>query len=93
MNTNVGIENDQIRIRDFKRADLPLMLKWLTDDRVLEFYEGRDVQFNMETLTEHFLEEIPDGFRMIIEYKDQPVGYGHRQVEETNVKVIQGDNR
>lgn len=57
MNTNVGIENDQIRIRDFKRA------------------------------------EIPDGFRMIIEYKDQPVGYGHRQVEETNVKGIQGDIR
>ncbi len=76
MNTNVGIENDQIRIRDFKRADFPLMLKWLTDDRVLEFYEGRDVQFNMETLAEHFLEEIPDGFRMIIEYNDQAVGYG-----------------
>lgn len=76
MNTNVGIENDQIRIRDFKRADLPLMLKWLTDDRVLEFYEGRDVQFNMETLAEHFLEEIPDGFRMIIEYNGQVVGYG-----------------
>ena len=76
MNTNVGIENDQIRIRDFTRADLPLMLKWLTDDRVLEFYEGRDVQFNMETLAEHFLEEISDGFRMIIEYNGQAVGYG-----------------
>ena len=76
MNTNVGIENDQIRIRDFKRADLPLMLKWLTDNRVLEFYEGRDVRFNMETLAEHFLEEISDGFRMIIEYNGQAVGYG-----------------
>lgn len=29
------IENNQIRIRDFTRKDLPLMLKWLTDDRVL----------------------------------------------------------
>lgn len=76
MNTNVGIENNQIRIRDFTRDDLPLMLKWLTDDRVLEFYEGRDVLFNMETLAEHFLEEIPDGFRMIIEYNGQAVGYG-----------------
>lgn len=27
------IENNQIRIRDFTWGDLPLMLKWLTDDR------------------------------------------------------------
>ena len=26
-------------------TDLPLMLKWLTDDRVLEYCEGRDVRF------------------------------------------------
>ncbi len=70
------IENNLIRIRDFAESDLPLMLKWLTDDRVLEYYEGRDVRFTMDTLAAHFLEEIPDGFRVIIEYRDQPVGYG-----------------
>ena len=72
----VRIENDEIRIRDFTEADLHLMLKWLTDERVLEFYERRDVMFTLDTLSAHFLEEIPDGFRVIIEYKDQPVGYG-----------------
>jgi len=71
----VRMENDLIRIRDFAESDLPLMLKWLTDDRVLEYYEGRDVRFTMDTLAAHFLAEIPDGFRMIIEYGDQPVGY------------------
>ena len=76
MEKNMKIENNQIRIRDFTREDLPLMLKWLTDDRVLEFYEGRDVRFTMDTLAETFLQDIPDGFRMIIEYKDQHVGYG-----------------
>ena len=70
------IENELIRIRDFAESDLPLMLKWLTDDRVLEYYEGRDVRFTMDTLAVHFLAEIPDGFRMIIECGDQPVGYG-----------------
>lgn len=70
------IENDSIRIRDFAESDLPLMLKWLTDDRVLEYYEGRDVRFTMATLAAHFLEEIPKGFRLIIEYENQPVGYG-----------------
>lgn len=70
------IENNSIRIRDFTKADLPLMLKWPTNDRVLEFYKGRNVKFTMDTLSRTFLEEIPDGFRMIIEYKEQPVGYG-----------------
>ena len=70
------IESDSILVRDFAESDLPLMLKWLTDDRVLEYYEGRDVRFTMETLAEHYLEEIPDGFRVIIEYGNQPIGYG-----------------
>ena len=69
------IEKDEITIRDFTETDLPLMFKWLTDTRVLEYYEGRDVRFTMDTLSAHFLEEIPDGFRMIIEYKKFPIGY------------------
>ena len=69
------IEKDEITIRDFTETDLPLMFKWLTDKRVLEYYEGRDIRFTMDTLSAHFLEEIPDGFRMIIEYKKSPIGY------------------
>ena len=41
------IEKDEITIRDFTETDLPLMFKWLTDKRVLEYYEGRDVRFTM----------------------------------------------
>lgn len=69
------IEKDGIRIRAFTESDLPLMLRWLTDERVLEFYEGRDVHFTTETVSGHFLEEIHDGFRVIIEYDGVPVGY------------------
>lgn len=88
------IENNSIRIRDFTKADLPLMLKWPTNDRVLEFYKGRNVKFTMDTLSRTFLEEIPDGFRMIIEYKEQPVGYGQAYqlpaYFSTRIKVIPG---
>lgn len=70
------IEAGDILVRGFTEGDLPLMLKWLTDDRVLEYYEGRDVRFTMDTLAAHYLEEIPDGFRMIIEYAGTPIGYG-----------------
>ena len=69
------IEKDEITIRDFTETDLPLMFQWLTDQRVLEYYEGRDVKFTMDTLSAHFLEAIPDGFRMIIEYQKSPIGY------------------
>ena len=68
--------NDEILIRDFTESDLPLLFRWLTDDTVLEYYEGRDVRFTMESLADHFLEEIPDGFRVIFEYRNIPVGYG-----------------
>ena len=70
------LENGKISIRDFSESDLPLILKWLTDDRVLEYYEDRDVRFTPETLSAHYLEELPDGFRVIIEYGNVPVGYG-----------------
>ena len=69
------IKDGDVTVRDFKKSDLPLMLKWLTDDRVLEFYEGRDVHYTMETLSAVYTEEFPDGFRLIIEYRGQPVGY------------------
>ena len=70
------IEDGEILVRDFAEDDFPLMLKWLTDDRVLEFYEGRDVRFTMGALTAHYLKEIPDGFRVIIEHAGSPIGYG-----------------
>lgn len=70
------IEEGDLLIRPFAKDDLPLMLKWLTDDRVLEYYEGRDVRFTMDTLSAHFLEEIPEGFRVIIEHAGTPIGYG-----------------
>ena len=70
------IVKDEILIRDFAASDLPLMLKWLTDDRVLEYYEGRDVRYTMDTLSAQFCEEIPDGFRVIFEYGNIPIGYG-----------------
>ena len=41
---DVRIEKDEITIADFTETDLPLMCKWLTDKRVLEYYEGRDVR-------------------------------------------------
>ena len=39
------------------KDDLRFMLKWLTDERVLEFYDGRDSKFTAETIREKYTEE------------------------------------
>lgn len=36
------LEKKRVSFRPMNEDDLVLMLKWLTDDRVLEFYDGRD---------------------------------------------------
>ena len=73
----MDIVNDNLRIRTLTEEDFPLMLKWLTDDRVLQFYGGRDKKYTLETLKEHYTEPWKDEvIRVIIEYNGQPIGYG-----------------
>ena len=69
------LKNDLITIRDLTKEDIPFMLKWLTNDKVLKYYEGRDTHFNIESISNKFLTDIPNGFRLIIEYKNIPIGY------------------
>ena len=41
----MNIVENEICIRTLIDDDFPLMLKWLTDERVLEFYGGRDKKY------------------------------------------------
>ncbi|WP_342228901.1 hypothetical protein [Enterococcus faecalis] len=41
----MNIVENEICIRTLIDDDFPLMLKWLTDERVLEFYDGRDKKY------------------------------------------------
>lgn len=73
----IDIINEDIRIRTLKDDDFPLLLKWMTDERVLEFYEGRDKKYTLEDIKKQFSEQWEDEvFRVIIEYQGEPIGYG-----------------
>ena len=73
----IDIKKDDIRIRTLTENDYELLYKWLTDERVLEFYEGRDKKYTLETIKEHYSEPWEDEvFRVIIEYQGKPIGYG-----------------
>ena len=70
------IENGDIIIRELEKRDFPTLLKWLTDERVLAYYGGRDIKYTLNSLIVHYGRKFDDGFRMIIEYKNFSVGYG-----------------
>ena len=73
----IDIKNEDIRIRTLSNDDFKLMLKWLTDERVLEFYGGRDKKYTLKSIKEHYTEKWKDEiFRVIIEYNNVPIGYG-----------------
>lgn len=54
------IEKDNIKIRTLTSNDLPLLYKWLTNERVLEFYSGRDQKFTKEDIIKEYFEEDKD---------------------------------
>lgn len=59
-------------------ADYTLMLRWLTDEKITEFYGGRDVQRTIDTVRELYRPRILGDVTVtpcIIEYQSMPVGY------------------
>lgn len=73
----IDITNENIRIRTLTDGDFPLLLEWLSNENVLEFYGGRDKKYTLEDIEEHYSETWNNEiFRVIIEYNGIPVGYG-----------------
>ncbi|KUP09091.1 2-aminoglycoside phosphotransferase [Bacillus coahuilensis m2-6] len=68
-------ENDHLVIRDLEINDTAHLVKWLSDPRVLEYYEGRDNPFDKEKVKEAFYGPRGDEVRCIIEYDGKAIGY------------------
>ncbi|MBW4566840.1 MAG: acetyltransferase [Tolypothrix carrinoi HA7290-LM1] len=74
------IENDKIMIHKMQDEmhDYQLMAKWLTDDKVLEFYEGRDNPFPLERIIETYKPLVMGDDPVIaclVYYEELPIGY------------------
>ena len=69
-------QDDEFKIRRLTEADIPLMARWLSDERVLEFYEGRDHPFDEDAVREHFFaDERGRLTQCIVEWGEDPIGY------------------
>ena len=66
---------EDLQVRSLEKDDAVLLAKWLSDPRVLEFYEGRDQPHDLERVYESFYLEESDSIRCIVMHHNQPIGY------------------
>jgi aminoglycoside 6'-N-acetyltransferase len=67
-----------IRAMEDAPEDYALIARWLSNPRVLEFYEGRDHPFTLEMVFDDFNPKVmgEEGVApCILEYEQKPVGY------------------
>lgn len=68
------IQHDELSIRYLQKGDELFLLKWLTDQQVLAYYEGRDRPYTREKVLEDFFLE-DDEVRCLVLFNDIPIGY------------------
>jgi aminoglycoside 6'-N-acetyltransferase len=82
------ILNNELLIRNMNTNDFDLMLKWLTDPKVLEFYE--ESPLNLDKVIRKYGPRIEGDHYVnpcIVEYKNEPIGYiQYYRVQETDLK-------
>ncbi|MDO3410512.1 GNAT family N-acetyltransferase [Saccharibacillus sp. CPCC 101409] len=65
-----------IALRTLEPGDERLLLKWLTDPLVLEWYGGRDQPYDSERVREDFYDEDSgEEVRGIVLHEGRPIGY------------------
>ncbi|WNF24979.1 GNAT family N-acetyltransferase [Mesobacillus jeotgali] len=69
------LQNGSLSVRRLKEKDKLLLAKWLSDPKVLEYYEGRDQPFDLEKVDSVFYASDDDEVKCMIEYDGIPIGY------------------
>lgn len=68
-------QHDKLTVRLLENNDDALLVKWLSDPQVLEFYEGRDRPHDIELVRKHFFENREGITACIIQYDNVDIGY------------------
>ncbi|WP_186576988.1 GNAT family N-acetyltransferase [Aquibacillus kalidii] len=67
--------NEKLKVRYLEKKDNRLLAKWLSNPKVLEFYEGRDNPFDVNKVNEVFYPKKNNVTACIFEYDGTPIGY------------------
>ncbi|MCL6457489.1 MAG: acetyltransferase [Gorillibacterium sp.] len=65
---------EDLTVRRLKDKDAELLVTWLSDPHILQYYEGRDRPHDLERVREHFY-KAKKVVRCIIEFQGKPIGY------------------
>lgn len=68
-------QKGKLKVRRLEEKDQGLLVKWLSDPVVLEFYEGRDNVFDLEKVQEVYYDGDDTIVRGIIEFDGTEIGY------------------
>ncbi|MFD2638992.1 GNAT family N-acetyltransferase [Piscibacillus salipiscarius] len=68
-------QNGDLEVRPLNQMDIPSLAKWLSDHRVLEYYEDRDQSFDAEQVRENFFIKDSDTVRCMVLFKGKRIGY------------------
>ncbi|MGN1400302.1 MAG: GNAT family N-acetyltransferase [Bacillus sp. (in: firmicutes)] len=68
-------QNGDLKVRRLEEKDKDLLVKWLSDPAVLEFYDGRDNPSNFEKVERSFYPPADDEVRCMVEFGDKEIGY------------------
>jgi len=71
----VFIQREKVTVRKLEKSDKTVLAKWLSDPKVLEYYEGRDNPFTIEKVEEKFFSFPDQEVRCIVEFDGVRIGY------------------
>lgn len=62
-------------VRPLTGEDAPYLVKWLSDPKVLKFYEGRDRPHDLRLVKEYFYTDQDNTSPFIVLYDEKEIGY------------------
>ncbi len=68
-------KNGELTFRSLEYSDKYLIIKWISDNEVLKYYEVRDNSYDEKMVEEKFYKRNVNKTRCIIEYSRTPIGY------------------
>ncbi|MDC0763292.1 GNAT family N-acetyltransferase [Brevibacillus sp. AG] len=84
------IHAGDLKIRALSPDDAVHLVKWLSDERVLAYYEGRDRPHDESLVQQSFFPEDDSETRCLILYTDKPIGYAQFYPLDTLEKQLYG---
>ncbi|MHA7136343.1 GNAT family N-acetyltransferase [Rossellomorea arthrocnemi] len=70
----MNYRKESLHIRPLEERDKYTLSRWLSDSKVLEFYEGRDRPFTLQMVEEKFLAQR-GVVSCLVEYEGNEIGY------------------